>query len=443
MIKQFISFLGGGKYIECIYFYGDEKSDIVTYVQTAVVKLLCRDFTPNDKITFFVTDFAEEKNKEKILQEFENFGLLTPHFVRIPDVKKEQDVWDIFNIVFNELIPNSEVIFDITHSFRFFPMISMALLNYASYVKDIQIRGIYYGAFEVLGPTKEVEKKIPVEKRIAPILNLTPLALIQKWSAAVQSFTVAGDTKQLKQLVDNIRNEKYSKAKGNVEKNVKEFFDIANPFVNSLVRFTNDLQTNRGDFIFCGQTVKLLRGNLDNFKEKAKNASSEFSPFYNLSGKIEEKVKNFKGEKTIENIFQGIDWCLKHNLTEQAITQLQEGIITYLCESYDLNYKKLEDRDFFASLLSVISRKIEKKNWNRCLMRRRELAEKLSEEELINKIAKQVFSELVDIRNDINHGGYSGQKLSSEKFRPKIEKLFSQFLKIIEFKDKEGENGAN
>ena len=42
--KVFITFLGTGKYKECIYTYSNKESEVVTYVQTATIKLFAPDF---------------------------------------------------------------------------------------------------------------------------------------------------------------------------------------------------------------------------------------------------------------------------------------------------------------------------------------------------------------------------------------------------------------
>ena len=51
-------------------------------------------------------------------------------------------------------------------------MLAIVVLNYAKTLKKIKLRGIYYGAFEVLGSFEEASK-IPISERRVPVLDLT------------------------------------------------------------------------------------------------------------------------------------------------------------------------------------------------------------------------------------------------------------------------------
>lgn len=50
--------------------------------------------------------------------------------VDIVDGKDEDEMWKIFNALFNELRDGDELYFDLTHSFRYIPMLVLVLGNY-------------------------------------------------------------------------------------------------------------------------------------------------------------------------------------------------------------------------------------------------------------------------------------------------------------------------
>ena len=435
MAKQFISFLGTGSYEPCMYYWKEKSEDLkpVSYVQTAIFKLLCSDFDENDRITIFITDYAESRNKEGLTKEFEKFGIKQPEFVKIPDGKSEKELWEIFDAVFNPLEKNGEIIFDITHSFRYLPMILFVLLNYASFVKEIEISGIYYGAFEVLGTPNYVKENIPLEKRFVPIFDLTPLAHIQKWIAATQSFVVSGNAELLANMI-NQSEEQFSEKVNNKDENLKNIFKNINPLTESLQKFSNEILTCRGERVYSGKTIDELKSNIKNIKQNTEKVSANILPFLKLVGKMEEKIEEFKPEKAFENIIQSAKFSLEHGYIQQSITQFQEGIITYLCEKHNLNYKKLNDRVFMSSLLMVTARKLSEEEWRENLQQRLSLAKSIASDEQFVELAKRVYSSLTQLRNDINHGGYLDNAFSHDIFHKRLTDLFKKFEEILSSK---------
>lgn len=62
MAKVFFSFLGISDYKSCNYVLAGEKVSNVQFVQEALVKLLCKDWTEEDKVVIFLTEVAKERN---------------------------------------------------------------------------------------------------------------------------------------------------------------------------------------------------------------------------------------------------------------------------------------------------------------------------------------------------------------------------------------------
>ena len=99
-----------------------------------------------DKVIVFTT---EEAYKENWLDSSNNrHGLasaLKGYSVRagaeiscrsIPDGQNEKELWEIFRIILDSLEEGEEIILDITHSFRYLPMLTFIVLNYARAVKN-------------------------------------------------------------------------------------------------------------------------------------------------------------------------------------------------------------------------------------------------------------------------------------------------------------------
>jgi CRISPR-associated Csx2 family protein len=202
MSKAFISILGTNDYLESYHYLNGEKISNTPskYVQEDLVEYFCKNWESDSEIRIFLTEEAREKNwldnghidrQSKLPKE--NPGLLNRlrklnykasiKDFDIPDGNTEEDLWQIFEIIFETFKENDEVIIDITHSFRFLPLLLTVMLNYTKQIRRIKILGVYYAAFESLGPIPEVAKW-DVSKRKTPIFDLTPLVKLQEWTLA-------------------------------------------------------------------------------------------------------------------------------------------------------------------------------------------------------------------------------------------------------------------
>ena len=408
MRKIFMSFLGTGNYINCNYLYEEKKVNDVEFVQTAVADMFCSDFKKEDKIIVFLTQEAREKNWNSLKKELNGLELNCQiSDIAIPSGKTEEEIWQIFKTCSESLEENAEIIFDITHSFRFIPMLAMSLFNYAKFLKNIKIAGIYYGAMEVLGTQSEV-KKIPLEKRNAEIFNLTSFSRIQDWSFALENFIKFGSAES---IVSLIKKESDS-ANKTLYNNLKSCFQ----------KFCLLFQTNRGKEIVNGKIFYDLSKNLKKI-EKSQNLPA----FKLITDKIRDRVKEF-GKNEINNGLLAVKWCVEHNLIQQAYTLLQEFIITKILDDFKLNWKNKKEREIVNYVFRV-------KNFNTPSSEYDDKFDnKLIEKLLTHKIIKkyyQSYSTLTGYRNSFNHGGYVGN-IKGEDFKKQITPLLNELERILE-----------
>ena len=120
---KLISVLGTGDYGECKYKLNRKESVSCCFIQTSLNSL--ENF---DRTFLFLTKAAKQKNFEKLKQEFEKFSIKTNiEGIDIPDGRNEGELWDIFEIIEENIEEKEEVWFDITHSFRSIPLIFFLL----------------------------------------------------------------------------------------------------------------------------------------------------------------------------------------------------------------------------------------------------------------------------------------------------------------------------
>lgn len=108
--------------------------------------------------------------------------------VAIVDGKDESEMWEIFKTVYDLLKDEDEVYFDLTHAFRYLPMLVLVLGNYAKFLKNITVKGISYGNYESRTDDE------------APIVDLLPLSVLQNWTHAAADFLENGSVSRLVEL---------------------------------------------------------------------------------------------------------------------------------------------------------------------------------------------------------------------------------------------------
>lgn len=215
MPKKYISFLGTGIYQECKYRHDDYTSEKVRFIQQANLdKLFNHDktFGPDDKVVILLTKESESRNwvddgqtapktKEIIRQP----GLKTcieklnlPVEVELkkdtPVGNNEDEIMEIFSILYNSIDEGDELYLDITHAFRYMPMVLVVLGNYVKLLKKATVASITYGNYE--GRVKEDKEDI------ANVIEFKQLSIIQDWTLAAGQFINCGSADMLVQVAN-------------------------------------------------------------------------------------------------------------------------------------------------------------------------------------------------------------------------------------------------
>lgn len=184
--KVFISILGTGFYKKCKYISGDFCSSNTRFAQQAVLEHTnAKEWSDTDTGIFLLTADARAKNweiseRENSRKEKESYTglknilnqLQYPFFcqdISIPDGKTEEEIWERFSCIYKLLEEGDELYIDLTHSFRYLPMLLLVLSNYAKFLKKAQIKTLSYGNYEARD----------TESNKAPIIDLLPISALQ------------------------------------------------------------------------------------------------------------------------------------------------------------------------------------------------------------------------------------------------------------------------
>lgn len=432
MARKFLSFLGVGQSNKGynVAKYNVEGNIIETnFIQEALLKGICNDWTSDDSAVIFLTKRARERSWENT--ENENGRLkdrlkelnITIKEVDIPDGQNEDEIYQIFEKINESLNENDEVIFDITHAFRSIPMLALTALNYSKVLKNIKISGIYYGTYDFQNPDK-----------VMPVINLTVYNEILSWSQAVNSFLNYGNSRQIKELVDEINSKCIKKGiKDYIE--VKKFTDRLNDFTNLIYNCMGKIDDSiKKQKSSHRMSIECAYGDMKQKLDSIlKDKNKCMKPLIPLLSKIEERTSNFSSTDNLKTGLAVVKWSIDNGLTQQAYTALEETAITYICRRFNIDETDADMR------INVVAPAIgcRYKMLNKSYKPEFKIDEKYREkiEEIINGIDDElayILKDIATMRNDINHFGFSKENFKYDTFNKNIKKLYNHFLDYIE-----------
>lgn len=430
-----LSFLGTSSYKPVRYFLEEkgpqDSCKLEKFIQKSLLDELSSFFQPTDVAYIFLTHHAREKNwksSENYIglydQVFEKY-----HFpvkdITVSDQSSTNSIWDTFMAIYDILEPDDIVYLDITHSWRYLPLLGATLLNYAKALKSIQVKAIYYGALEQLGTSNTIDD-IPQDERWTPVLNLVSLSDLQEWSLAAQDFVTYGNAERWGTLANLEISPILSGSKG-ADKRMRTLRDINNQIQKLVPIFT----TNRGS--------ALLKYNFENLIESVDSILSidhpikPLNPILNL---VKEKVTKFSYQNPL-NWMEAVKWCINHQLIQQGITQLQEGLLTWLCLYFQngkihsdyFDWKKSKPRNLLSSALNIIADAKPIDTWQGELGENKTIGLWVTQFAIMHELSP-IYKGLTTLRNDINHGGYT-EGMKAEDFKSNLQKHYEAITAIL------------
>lgn len=432
--KVFISFLGYSNYDSVRYALDDKDAEnaiALRFIQEAILLQIQEQFNANDKVFILTTDGAlknwydgEHQNfKTKELEWHEGLERRLKKMnlkaqyknIDINDGKDTDEIWSIFNVIFNLLNDNDELYFDITHGFRTLPMLNMVLINYAKLLKNVTVGGIFYGAFDAKKHFNGLE--------YAPIWNLKPFVDLQDWTNSANLFLKTGNPIELTTL---IQDERYTLLKDN------------------LSQFSKQLLVNRGLDIFSGDIAMQLNQQLQNVEHLQKPLPA-LTPILN---KIKNEFNAYQKDNAL-NGFLAVRWCIQNGLIQQAATLLEEFIVTFVMieiGEHDsiTNHRKRttigsvlaigKDSPFLYQQLPSEDNNIEPERkiaieqfieWQNKFV---PIIKSLPYQNTILNILKKLKN---PIRNDINHAGFREKPRDFDSLENSIKTRYNETKKLI------------
>lgn len=431
--KVFISFLGTTNYTQIHYEIDGIKSAPVRFIQEALLDRICTEWNNEDRILIFYTNDSQRMNwydngHEKTFADNEKIGLESilkkknyAHLVegvKIDDGFSEDEIWSIFNIVYGKLKMDDEIYFDVTYAFRSIPLFSTVLFNFAQFTKGTTLKSVHYGAFEKLGPAFKV-RAMPLEERIAPVINLTNLIKLQDLTQVANGFIEYG---KIGRVGDILSTSTFPQKLSQTVDKLKQTIEKLDGYI----------LTNRLKEIKEAKFIKEINEPINKLLKSNELRTAEVE----ILNKLQSRLSVFT-ENSDSNILAAINWAFEYDMIAQAYTMAQEYIISLVYEWHqDRNFytdEKAKDRErnfrmFIGAILGISRKDIDADKFTGHLAHNVELAKSLLEETVIKEI-RVGYKTIADNRNILNHAKNSN--LTINLFKTQFKENFEKCLNTV------------
>jgi len=184
--------LGTGNYKEAEYRVEDDgPTSMSRFVPVALVNLPDLD---DSKVTILATQEAREANLPALREELGTPDIDTED-VEILEGRDREEQATIFRRVVDSIEPGERVHLDVTHALRHLPLLMTGAATYAASLEDdVELAGIYYGAWE-LGDDSTDPPTVPVLEATRWYRNL-------RWFHAVEAVNEGTNWTHLKGVLN-------------------------------------------------------------------------------------------------------------------------------------------------------------------------------------------------------------------------------------------------
>ncbi len=183
---KLFTFLGTGQYDETEYTW-QRQSVIARYAPAAS----CR-FVQADEAVVFATPEATQAHGQA-LQDALGLPAHAVRFVPVPKGENEVELWPVFGKLAENVAAGEELVFDVTHGLRSFPLVGLLAAAFLRVGFGIELKAVFYGAFDV--------RDRSVTPHRTPMFDLTPMLTLLEWAAASDRFNRTGDARYFASLL--------------------------------------------------------------------------------------------------------------------------------------------------------------------------------------------------------------------------------------------------
>lgn len=141
----------------------------------------------------------------------------------------------------------------------------------------------------------------------------------------------------------------------------------------------------------------------------------------------------FFAKENVLNCIKAARWCSDNKLYQQATTLLREGLTTWLCCHYKLDYNNSHDRDVFSACIKQLIPKNKQTEHVESTLVNKEVIDKILSDTSVwgNKKLVTVLQTIGPLRNNYNHAGFNDGNYDSQKIIEQITKLLDGLEEVL------------
>ena len=289
-------------------------------------------WTSDDEALILLTKDAEERNwndngglkgLSSVIQQME--PQVTVNVLKdLPKGETENEILLIFSLMYNHIQDGDELYFDLTHGFRYLPMLTLVLGKYSGFLKKTSIKSITYGNWEMSANGSKP----------APIIDLLSLSVLQDWTFAAGQFLESGNPNSLKHNSENEYKPILIATQGD-----DDSARLLQKFIWNLERVITERRLCRGKDIFEGGSISKL----NSAYEDLTRVIDQTKPYTPIFQRIRDSWSDFNDTADVLNGIRAADWCYEQGLYLQCSVSLTETVSYYLCK--EVLHKNPDDED--------------------------------------------------------------------------------------------------
>jgi CRISPR-associated Csx2 family protein len=399
-----ITFLGPTKYSSTTYFYNGRE-----YETRFFAEALPHFFPDLEQVLVFVTPTVQEHENLAALQD--RLGELL-HPVPIPEGHSEGELWETFDALTGAVAEGEEVLFDITHSFRSIPLLVFLAAAYLRTVRDVDVRGVIYAAWEARDP----------ETDRSPVFDLTPFVSLLDWLTATDRFVETGDGRPLADLLRErmppgplMGKDLEARALGHQLEYAAEAIDE----VSLALSVTRPLEAMRA-------AVQLD----SNLRQAREAVAVRARPFALLADQVRDSYAPFAIKEPLEqdnwpaNLrlqLAMVRWYLDKEQIVQAATLAREWLVSAV--AYRMGVESLVNRDKVRQPIAGALNNAVRRSRGRPIDRPTPFDDDVATLPVVEELVA-AWSRLRDLRNDLAHVGMNENPQSAERLCRAMNKLY-------------------
>ncbi|MEJ5251141.1 MAG: TIGR02221 family CRISPR-associated protein [Chthonomonadetes bacterium] len=406
---KLITSLGTNTYKEATYVWG-EKQCRTNMFTDAVVKWL-----KPQTVLVLLTKEAEDTNWP-ILREKLNRHRVAVQTLRIPDGRNEAEVWEIFDAVTQQIHEEERLVIDITHAFRSLQFVLFVVSAFLRAVKRVEIQHVLYGLHQQ-GQSSDTP---------SPVMDLRLMLDLLDWMEGVRRFQELGDARFIGETLQRTQDDIYRKD-ATTEGSKPTTLKTAG---KELLALSDSLQALR--------VVDVMRSarKLVSITEKAiHEAQIWVKPFALLIDRVRQMAVQLAHEKpdelnfdTLEKQMHTVRALVQYRQFVQALLLQREWLLNYVMWriNREKNWLHHDSRREVENFLNQGVKAVEDKQDPNLSA----LDKYMGQDEIRDVV--QLWSKIVDPRNDFAHCGMRQHTQTPDDLRQKATEFAQQLKNLLE-----------